>query len=99
MSSRSPFVFVVTQVECTHRVFLRRLCGSSTGSLRFAAPPIAPGALCGRLPPCSGTGVPPVSALAGGRGVPPFFGHSSRVYPSTATIQRSAIRDYCVASL
>lgn len=41
--------------------------------IRFAAPPIVPGAHCGRLSPCSGTSVPPVFALAGDRGVPPFW--------------------------
>ena len=54
------------------RVFLRRLYGSSSGSLRFAAPPIAPGALCGRLTPCSGTRVVRLFRPAGDRGAPPF---------------------------
>ena len=40
--------------------------------LRFAAPPIAPGALCGRLSPCSGKVRAAFFALAGDRGVPPF---------------------------
>lgn len=55
-------------------IFLRRLYGSSTGSLRFAAPPIAPKVPigdCFRIP--SGTGVPPMSPLWGDWGVPPFL--------------------------
>lgn len=47
--------------------------------LRVAAPPIAPGAHCGRLSPCSGTGGPPVFALAGDRGVPPFLAFGADV--------------------
>lgn len=68
--SRSPFVF---NYLCGCRgCFYVAFTAPSPARYALPSPPIAPGAHCGRLSPCSGTGVPPVFALAGDRGVPPF---------------------------
>lgn len=86
VSSRSPFVLHIAGVFTSPLRLLHRLA--------YALPPHPSprGAHCGRLSPCSGPGCAAFFALAGDRGVPPFFWHSPREQPTTDTTQRAAIR-------
>lgn len=72
-SGIEPLHFCIAHSGCFYVAF------TAPQPARFALPtqPIAPGAHCGRLSPCSGTGVPPFSPLRATGASHPFFGFAT----------------------